>query len=222
MSGLEPIGPNPDIPAMAAQIRYAWQTAVNSILMTGVLMHQARMGLNKDQWRALLALLPFSIRWVQMLIAIGADPRLRKHASFLPSDAYTLYQLTRLSDARFDDLIDTGEIHPTMRRAAASAETRAERRAADEARVATLVPAPGTHRTLGVDPAGGDTTPQEKAGRCSGSRGHARAASRRPAPAITTPAGSAKIGLVQPNSWIDLTKLRICAGGCRRGLRGST
>ncbi len=116
MSGLAEIGPDPDIPVMAAQIRAAWRSAVNSILMTGALMHHARMGLNKDQWRALLALLPFSIRWVQMLTAIGADLRLTKHASFLPSDAYTLYQLTRLSDNRFNDLIALGHIHPTMRR----------------------------------------------------------------------------------------------------------
>ncbi len=152
MSGLPSIGWAPDIPAMAARIRAAWASAVGSILMTGTLMHQARCGLKKDQWQELLTLLPFSTRWVQMLTAIGADSRLTKHASFLPSDAYTLYQLTRLSDQRFDELIDKGEIHPTMRRAAATAETRAERRAADEARVANLVPAPGTHRTLVIDP----------------------------------------------------------------------
>ncbi len=144
MSDLPAIGPSPDIPAMAARIRAEWASAVGSVLMTGRLLHQARNGLKKDQWRALLALLPFTSRWVNMLIGIGADPRLRKHASFLPSDAYTIYQLSRLSDNRFNDLLALGHIHPTMRRADATAETRAERRAADEARVANLVPAPGT------------------------------------------------------------------------------
>lgn len=73
MSALPSIGPSPDIPAMAARIRAEWQSAVGSILVTGRLLHQVRTGLNKQQWRALLSLLPFTIRWVQMLIAIGAS-----------------------------------------------------------------------------------------------------------------------------------------------------
>ncbi len=84
MSALPSIGPAPDIPAMATRIRAQWQSAVDSILVTSRLMHEARTGLNKQQWRQLLSLLPFTLRWVQMLVCIGADSRLTKHASFLP------------------------------------------------------------------------------------------------------------------------------------------
>jgi N6-adenosine-specific RNA methylase IME4 len=70
----------------------------------------------------------------------------------LPSDAYTLYQLTRLSDDRFDALLEEGRIHPGMKRNEASAETRHESKTADEARVNAIVPIEGKFKTLVIDP----------------------------------------------------------------------
>jgi len=46
----------------------------------------------------------------------------------LPSDTLTLYHLTRLSDGRYDDLIENGTINPSMKRNEASAETWKERK----------------------------------------------------------------------------------------------
>ncbi len=42
--------------------------------------------LDNTEWRQLIDMLPFSIRWAQMLVRISTDLRLTKHASFLPSD----------------------------------------------------------------------------------------------------------------------------------------
>jgi hypothetical protein len=49
-------------------------------------------------------------------------------------------RLSRLSDERFEELLDAGRIHPAMKRNEASAETRAESKAADERRIRELVP----------------------------------------------------------------------------------
>jgi hypothetical protein len=62
-------------------------------------------------------LLPFSARHAFRLIAIAEDPRLVTHVSLMPSDTYTLYQLTRLSAPVFDDKLAEGAISPELQRA---------------------------------------------------------------------------------------------------------
>ncbi len=64
----------------------------------------------------------------------------------------TLYQLTRLSDKRFKKLLKNGTINPSMKRNEASAETRKERKEADERRILSVEPAPGKKRALVIDP----------------------------------------------------------------------
>lgn len=81
------------------------------------------------------SILPFGARHAYRLIAIAHDSHLLTHVSVMPSDSYTLNELTRLSDERFTELLGSGAVHPGMKRNEAAAETRRERRAADEARI---------------------------------------------------------------------------------------
>ena len=64
----------------------------------------------------------------------------------------TLYYLTRLSDDRFDELLEEGVIRPDMKRNEASAETRKESKAKDEKRILSLKPIAEKFPTLVVDP----------------------------------------------------------------------
>ncbi len=77
-----------------------------------------------------------------MLIRVAESDKLRRHVAVLPSDTYTLDKLRALSDGRFNELLEDGRIHPGMKRNEASAETRKERKAADEARILSIEPAP--------------------------------------------------------------------------------
>ncbi len=61
----------------------------------------------------------------------------------MPSDTYTLCQLARLSDERFDKLLESGAINPSMKRGEASAENRKEKKAGDEKRILNLKPKRG-------------------------------------------------------------------------------
>ena len=136
----------------ADRIERAWANSVDAILETARLIGEARGRLDNTEWRQLIDMLSFSLRWAQMLVRISTDMRLAKHASFLPSDTYTLYQLTRLTDGRYGELIENGTISPSMKRNEASAETRKESKEADEQRVLSVKPAKGKHRTLIFDP----------------------------------------------------------------------
>jgi hypothetical protein len=90
--------------------------------------------------------LPFGKTHAQRLIAIATDDRLFPHVGTLPSDSYMLHKLTQLSDERFGELIESGRIHPGMKRNEASAETRQERRAHDERRILSLHREPHSSR----------------------------------------------------------------------------
>jgi hypothetical protein len=54
----------------------------------------------------------------QMLMKIARNSVLSNtdHGRYLPSSWRTLYQLTKLSNERLEDLIDTGVIHPGLER----------------------------------------------------------------------------------------------------------
>lgn len=154
----------PDVARAAEQITKAWRRGIEGIFETG-----QRLVAYRDKWKAeqpgkwsqLIGAntwkdkgqLPFGARYATMLVKIASDERLWKHVSIAPSDTLTLYQLTRLSTERFDQLIADGRIHPGMKRSDASAETRRERVAADEQRILSLKPVVGKYRTLVLDPA---------------------------------------------------------------------
>jgi len=135
----------------ADRIRAAWHKGVDSILESARLLNEALEDSDCDR-AELVKLLPFSKSLASRLAKIGSDSRLVSHAKLLPSDATTMYYLSRLSDERFSALIEGGCIHPGMKRNEASAETRQERKEADEARVLSLMPREGTYRSLVIDP----------------------------------------------------------------------
>src|SRR5262245_61881523 len=136
----------PDGAKAADRIGAAWRKGVENIIATGRLLITYRdrwikeepgkwsLLIGANQWKG-QGLLPFSFRHAYRLISIAQDSRLLTHVSILPSDTYTLYQLTRLSELRFDQLLVEERIHPGMKRNEASAETRRERQQADEQRI---------------------------------------------------------------------------------------
>ena len=113
---MSPPAETPDIDGLARAIGAAWRRGVEAILETGRLMAQAREALGDDDWAALLVNLPFGPRYAQMLVRIGADTRLPKHVSLLPTDTLIIYNITQLSDQRFDELRAADAIHPAMAR----------------------------------------------------------------------------------------------------------
>ena len=122
----------PDIDDLARRIGAAWRRGVEAILETGGLMAQAREDLGDDDWAALLVTLPFGPRYAQMLVRIGADKRLPKHVSLLPTDTLIIYNITQLSDQRFDELKAADAIHPAMARGDLDTLVKQEARAARE------------------------------------------------------------------------------------------
>ena len=130
----------------------AWTAGVIAILHSAVLVGKARADCTDEEYTLVIEGLPFGARMAQMLVKISRDLRLTKHVSVLPSDTLTLYHLTRLSDQRFGKLIENGTISPSMKRNEASAETRKERKEADERRILSVEPAPGKKRALIIDP----------------------------------------------------------------------
>jgi hypothetical protein len=120
----------------------AWKQGVESIIETGLRLIEVRNkffeeGDGRGKWSRLIGanqwkgqeLLPFGKTHARRLVTIAEDQRLGPHVGLLPSDSYTLHKLTRLSDERFQALIEDGRIHPGMKRNEASAETRAESKA---------------------------------------------------------------------------------------------
>ncbi len=141
-----------ELDARAARIGAAWRKGVAAILETGRLMAEAREALDDDDWSALLVNLPFGARYAQMLVRIGTDTRLPKHASLLPPDATILYRITQLSDDRFDDLRAADRIHPGMGRNDLDTVVKQDMRAAKERDLAERTIA--ANEALGSEPEG--------------------------------------------------------------------
>jgi len=147
----------------ADYIAEPWKSGVEAIFETGRRLAEVKEKYIEDKgaWSRLIGdnqwkgrgLLPFKPSWVYRLIAVAGDKRLLYHDTVgLPSDTNTLYQLSRLSDERLEEMFSGGKITPAMKRSDASDATREERRAEDETRVAALVPQAGKYRTLIIDP----------------------------------------------------------------------
>ncbi len=90
----------------------------------------------RGEWLQLVdgGLLLFKRAHTYRFLAIGQNlERFQKlpRGRTLPSDTHTLYYLTRLTDARYGELIENGTISPSMKRNEASAETRKESKEAE-------------------------------------------------------------------------------------------
>ena len=151
-----------DVTEAAEYVGAAWRQGVEAIIETGRRLIEKREQFKDERgkWSMLIGanqhkgqgVLPFSDGHTYLLIKIAESERLSCHVKILPSDARTLYQLTRLSDDRFDALLEDGRINPGMKRNEASAETRKESKEADERRVMAAKPVKGKFKTLVMDP----------------------------------------------------------------------
>ncbi len=114
----------PDVAEAAEWIGASWRAGVESIIETGrrLIEVRGRWQNERGKWSRLIgdhghqATLPFGKTHAYRLIAISEDPRLLPHVGALPSDSYTLHELTRLSDHQFKELIAENFINPSMTR----------------------------------------------------------------------------------------------------------
>lgn len=153
----------PDLLKAADYVNAAWRAGIEGIIETGRRLIEVRERYLEEpgQWSRLIGnnqwqgqeLLYFRPTHTYRLIRIAeSSDRLMPHVALIPSDAFTLDQLTKLTDQRFQLLLADGRIHPAMTRNEASAETRRERKEQDERRIRDLVPIDGKFRALIIDP----------------------------------------------------------------------
>ena len=107
----------------AAEISAAHKQLTGSFFKIGRTLIAAKEALPHGAFLKMVeADLPFSSRTAQMLMKIAADPRLNAHqGSLLPLAWRPLYELTKLSDAEFQQALSSGAIHPQMSREQAQA-----------------------------------------------------------------------------------------------------
>jgi N6-adenosine-specific RNA methylase IME4 len=152
----------PELAEAADYIMAAWRGGIESLIETGRRLVEVRTRFDNQpgMWSRLIGahqwdgrgLLPFGRTHTQRLVKIYEKrDRLCPHVGTLPSDSFTLYELTRLTDERFDQLMADGRINPGMKRNDASAETRLERVEEDEDRILNLRPIDGKFRGLVLD-----------------------------------------------------------------------
>lgn len=137
------------------RITAAWNKSRDSIIETGRLLIEAKVKLPHGAFEVMVENeLPFKPSTAQRLMIIARDQRLVNpaHVQLLPPNWGTLYELSRLPDDRFHELIEDGTIHPEMQRKDVSGENRLLRRKEDEERILSLAPAKGKYRTLVIDP----------------------------------------------------------------------
>jgi Protein of unknown function (DUF3102) len=133
----------------AARISAAWQQSVTSIIETGRLLTEAKTALDHGEWLPMVESdLPFQRNTAQRLMKIAADSRLanRAHVPLLPPSWGTLYELTKLDDATFDQKLRDGSINPDMQRKDVARENRILSRERGRRHVENLVPISGPAR----------------------------------------------------------------------------
>ena len=142
---------SPKVIQWHGRIVAAAHRGIEAILETCHLVAEADKDL-KGNFKQLVKILPWSKGHTSRLRQIGTDMRLVSHEKRLPTDHYTLYHLTHLSDDRFDELLESGVINPSMKRNEASAETRKERKDKDENRILSLESIDQKFPALVIDP----------------------------------------------------------------------
>jgi N6-adenosine-specific RNA methylase IME4 len=140
----------------AARIAESWRGTVLGILETGRLIIEAKAALPHGVFADMIEHdLPFKRSTAFRLSAIARDERLSNvaHGHHLPPSWRTLYELTKLDDARFEAKLRNGEIYADMSRKEMVSENWLVAKKRDEARVRALEPIEGKFRTLLIDPA---------------------------------------------------------------------
>lgn len=150
----------------AAKITQAFNKTRAGIFDIGHLLLAAKKDLPHGEFIAMVeSQLPFKARQAQRLMAIAKDLRLSKATcmSHLPVCMATLYDLTKVDDDKFDEMLRSGQIQPDMKRKDVASINYKALAAADAQRVKRLVPDRGRYRTIVLDPpwssGGGRGTP---------------------------------------------------------------
>jgi hypothetical protein len=133
----------------AARISAAWQKSVDSIFHTGHLLLTAKADpkMQHGEWGTMVESdLPFNRHTAHKLMQIAGDKRLTNvsQGKHLPPSWTTLYELTKLDDATFDQKLRDGSINPDMQRKDVARENRILSRERGRRRVENLVPIIGT------------------------------------------------------------------------------
>lgn len=105
----------------ASKIKAAWNKSVHSIIEAGKYLCEAQQKLDREEWKALLALLPFGRRTAERLMSIGRSTHIADNADRLPPSWRTLSELSRLPKKAFLAGIADGSISPEMERVEAVA-----------------------------------------------------------------------------------------------------
>jgi N6-adenosine-specific RNA methylase IME4 len=114
----------------ADRIARVWQESVEGILNAGRTLIEAREEFkeqdrpfsdlvgadNKNDVPGKPSQLPFNRQCAYKLIAIAESERIVSHAIHLPPSWETLYALTKLSENKFYELLESGVINPGMQR----------------------------------------------------------------------------------------------------------
>src|SRR5271165_4768478 len=104
----------------AGRISAAWQKSVDSIIETGRLLLAAKADpkMQHGEWGTMVESdLPFNRHTAHKLMQIAGDKRLTNvsQGKHLPPSWTTLYELTKLDDATFDQKLRDGSIDPSTR-----------------------------------------------------------------------------------------------------------
>ena len=110
-----------DVSQAAEYICTSWRQGVEAIIETGRRLAEIKEKFKdaRGKWSMLIGanshergLLPFGPTHAKRLVAIAnSSERLGPHVDLLPSDSFTLHQLTRLSDDHFYELLEDGRTH---------------------------------------------------------------------------------------------------------------
>jgi hypothetical protein len=131
----------------AARISAAWQKSVDGIIDTGHLLLAAKADpkMQHGEWGTMVESdLPFNRHTAHKLMQIAGDKRLTNvsQGKHLPPSWTTLYELTKLDDATFDQKLRDGSINPDMQRKDVARENRLSRERGRR-RVENLAPISG-------------------------------------------------------------------------------
>jgi len=105
---------SPKVSGWADKIAAVFIGGVMSFIQTGNELIAAKADCDHGEWQQLVGryghkgLLPFKETQARYLIHIASDPRIARHVAHLPPDTNSLYKLTRLSEQRFDELLESG------------------------------------------------------------------------------------------------------------------
>jgi hypothetical protein len=139
----------------AARISAAWQKSVDSIIKTGRLLLAAKADpkMLHGEWGAMVESdLPFNRHTAHKLMQIAGDKRLTNvsQGKHLPPSWTTLYELTKLDDATFDQKLRDGSINPEMRRKDVARANRILNRERDRQPLENLIPIRETGKQVGA------------------------------------------------------------------------